>query len=69
VLVGTVVIFAKVWVQVISPPPLAIGSRLLGLDCRRLSSTNEGGAKPMGVMAGHVMSGTESLVNQFATRG
>jgi hypothetical protein len=42
---------------------------MLGLDYQRLSSTTKGGVKAMGVMVGHVASGTKSLVNQFATPG
>jgi hypothetical protein len=42
---------------------------VLGLDSRRLSSTNESGAKAMGVISRHATSGTKSLVNQFIALG
>jgi hypothetical protein len=42
---------------------------MLGPDCWRLSSKNEGEAKAMGMTTGHVVSGTKSLANQFATPG
>jgi hypothetical protein len=40
---------------------------MLGFDCLRLSSTNEGGVKMMGMITGHVANDTESLVNQFTS--
>jgi hypothetical protein len=39
---------------------------LLGLNGRRLSSTNEGETKMMSTITGHLASGTNILANQFA---